>query len=257
VDLCGTLAEAPAGQPGPTLINAVFNLVKHQAKTRTEDWLFFLTTRSNKDKVDPGTMQLMLDWLNKLIEQDPNLLNQYIEYGFISAAEITDGKIDIAKISESTHSILFTVGLGHWFFASLFNNEPAWRADLLPQYGYHVFLHDPACDMISMGFYCKPLVTQPAKDVMGIAHVPALQNVPDKEQTKKNGYDKIHRRIKNLTDVDVKLHNEPELYKVALEESAELLKNAMYDEAKYREFAEAERKLIEAFLKERNLVAAN
>jgi len=89
---------------------------------------------------------------------------------------------------------------------------------------------------------------------MGIAHVPAAQNVPDIAQTKKNSYDKIHRRVREFCDVDVKLHNEPELYKTSLEESAKLLKSALYDEKKYIEFAETQRKLLEIFLKARSLV---
>lgn|GEM_PF-644073 len=254
VDLCGTLAEAPPGKPGSTLINAIYNLIKHQAKSRTEDWLLFLTTRSNKDMVDQQTMQKLIDWLNQLIETDSTLAKNYIDSGFVAAEELTEGKIDLAKLSQSAHSMLFTVGLGHWIFESLFNNQPAWRVDMLPQYGYHVLLEDPKCDMISMGFYCKRLAEAPTQDPMGIAHVPAAQNVPDIAQTKKNSYDKIHRRVREFCDVDVKLHNEPELYKTSLEESAKLLKSALYDEKKYIEFAETQRKLLEIFLKARSLV---
>ena len=256
VDLCGTLAEAPPGQPGPTLINAIFNLVTHQAKTRTEDWLLFLTTRSNKDKVDQATMQTMIDWINNLLKEDDKLLEQYLESGFITNNELTNGEIDLTKVSDGTHSILFTIGLGHWVFGSLFNSKPAWRADMLPQFGYHVYLHEPVCDMISMGFYCKPLPAEPVVDMMGIAYVPAAQNIPDMEQTKKNGRDKIHRRVKDLKDVDVELYNDPDLYKTALDESADLLKGAMYDEKKYREFAETQRRIIDKFLRDRNLVPA-
>jgi len=254
VDLCGTLAEAPPGKPGPTLINAVFNLINHQAKTRAEDWLLFLTTRSNKDMVDQQTMQRLIDWLNKLIATDAALLTLYLESGFVSADELTNGQIDLAKLSANTHSQLFTVGLGHWIFESLFNNQPAWRVDMLPQYGYHVLLEEPTCDMISMGFYCKRLAAEPVQDIMGIAHVPAAQHVPDLAQTKKNGHDRIHKRVREICDVDVKLHRDPELYGISLDESAELLKSALYDEVKYREFAESQRKLIEDFLRERNLV---
>lgn len=257
VDLCGTLAEAPPGQPGPTLINAVFNLINHQAKSRTEDWLLFLTTRSNKDMVDQGTMKKLINWLNQLIDTDAELAQHYIDSGFVSAQELTEGKIDLEKLSHSAHSMLFTVGLGHWIFESLFNNQPAWRVDMLPQYGYHVLLEDPKCDMISMGFYCKRLAVAAPQDPMGLAHIPPVQNVPNVAQTKKNAHDKIHRRVREFCDVDVKLHNEPELYKTSLAESAKLLKSALYDEAKYLEFAEAQREILELFLKARNLVPAN
>lgn len=254
VDLCGTLAEAAPGQPGSTLINAIFNLIHHQAKSRTEDWLLFLTTRSNKDMVDQETMRKLIDWLNKIIDTDAELTQHYIDSGFVSEKELTEGKIDLEKLSDSAHSMLFNVGLGHWIFESLFNNLPAWRVDMLPQYGYHVLLEDPKCDMISMGFYCKRLTAEAPQDPIGLAHIPVQQNVPNVDQIKRNAYDKIHRRVRDFCDVDVKLHNEPELYKTSLTESAKLLKSALYDESKYLEFAEAQRKSLEIFLKNRNLV---
>ena len=254
VDLCGTLAESPPGQPGPTLTNAIFNLINHQAKSRSEDWLLFITTRSNKDMVDQETMKRITAWLNCLIDADKDLAQIYIDSGFVAADELTDGKIDVLKISPNTHSVIFTIGMGHWIFESLFSNNPSWRVDMLPQYGYHVQLKDQKCDMISMGFYCKRIVTAAPQDLMGIAHVPAPQNLPDSSETKRNAHVKIHRRVKELIDVDVKLHNDPALYDMSLAESAKLLKDALYDEALYFDFAEKERKLIEDFLKEQKLV---
>ncbi|GAB2861602.1 hypothetical protein GCM10027277_32890 [Pseudoduganella ginsengisoli] len=255
VDLCGTLAEAPPGKPGPTLTNAIFNLINHQAKTRTEDWLLFLTTRSNKDMVDQQTMQKMLDWLNELLATDVTLLQKYIESGFVSNAELTNGRVDLSKLSDKAHSLLFTIGLGHWIFESLFNNQPAWRVDMLPQFGYHVLLRDPTCDMISMGFYCKKMAVAAAQDSMGLAHVPKSNNMPNPADIKKACFEKIHRRVQETCDVDVKLHVDQELYKNCLNESAELLKGALYDHEKYKEFAEAQRKIMEIFLMKHSLVA--
>lgn len=255
VDLCGTLAETPPGQPGPTLVNAIFNLINHQAKSRSEDWLLFITTRSNRDMVDPETMKKIICWLNELIDSDKSLIDNYIDNGFITKEELTDGKIDFLKLSAGAHSAIFSVGMGHWIFESLFNNEPVWRADMLPQYGYHVQLKDEACDMISMGFYCKRITAAAPQDLMGIAHVPVNNNIADICQTKKNAHNKIHRRVQELCDVDVKLHNEPELYRTSLSGSAKILKDALYDEAKYLEFAEEQRKMIEIFLRKSNLIS--
>jgi len=79
------------------------------------------------------------------------------------------------------------------------------------------------------GFYCKRLAVAAAVDVMGNAHVLAPQDVPDLAQAKKNGHEKIHRRVKDLCDVDVKRFTDPALYQTSLDESAERLRSALYD----------------------------
>lgn len=257
VDLCGTMAEAPPGQRGPNLINAIFNLINHQATSRADDWLLFITTRSNKDMVDQETMKRIIEWLNCLIAEDGALAQNYINNGFITAEEFTDGKIDLLKLSHSAHSMIFTIGMGHWIFESLFSNTPAWRVDMLPQYGYHVKLEDAKCDMISMGFYCKKMPTAAPQDLMGIAYIPDPQHIPDEKLTKKNAHNRINRRVQELCDVDIKLHNNPELYQSSLAESAKLLKDAHYDEETYFVFAEEQRKLIENFLKAQKLVPSD
>jgi hypothetical protein len=256
VDLCGTVAEAPPAQPGLSLTNAIFHLIKHQAETRTEDWILFLTTRSNKDLVHPDTMRMLVEWLNKVITEDQSILVQYLDHGFVTEAELTDGKLDQAKFSAKSHSTLFAVGIGHWIFHSLFDNQPTWRVDMLPQYGYHVLLNDPTCDMISMGFYCKRLPTPLRADPFGIAHVAPLQNAPDPAETKKNCQAKIHRRVRDSSDVDVALYNNAALYNECVDQSASLLASARYDEEKYCEFAEQDRQKISSFLEENNLVTS-
>jgi hypothetical protein len=203
--------------------------------------------------VDAGTMDSLLGWLNQLIEKDPPMLNSLLDAGLLKNANLTDGKIDLLKLDAASHSNTFALGVGHWILHSLFENDPKWRVDMLPQYGYHVALKDQSCDMLSLGFYCKKLAIPIPRDPLGLAVLEQAPG-PDIDAARDKCYDNILRRVKESGDVDVKLYNNETLYTQCLDESSKLLASARYDESEYRKFAEADRLKLSDFLKESGLV---
>jgi hypothetical protein len=253
IDLCASVAEGPSGVRGANIINALFSLIQHQAGFRKHDWLLFLTTRSNKDAVDKGTMESLLDALNNLIQDDPAMLPDLLASGLVQPAEITAGKIDLLKLSPESYSNSFTLGIGHWILNAIFVNDPGWKIDMLPQFGYHVALQERACDMLSLGFYCKRLSVPMPPDPFGLAVLDQGAG-PDVAVTQDKCFKNVRRRVSASDDVDIKLYNDTALYLQSLEESALLLKNARYDETEYRKFAEVERVKLAKFLEAKNLV---
>jgi len=254
IDLCNSMAESEPGIKGANLVNALFNLVKHQAKSRTQDWILFLTTRSNRDAVNEGTMDTLLNWINQLIGADTKILDDFLKQGLVLPTELTDGKIDLKKISSATHSNTFAMGIGHWILNSMFDNNPAWRVDMLPQFGYHVSLTEASCDMLSLGFYCKRIITPMKEDALGLARLEQAAPVEDMAVTLKKCRQKIHQRVQKSDDIDIKLHQDEALYNRYLEETTKLLVASRYDEVEYRKFAESERVKLAGFLKSNNLI---
>lgn len=253
IDLCGSLANASSGAPGSNTIDALYHLIKHQASSRAHDWILFITTRSNRDMVDSGAMSSLLKWLNQMISDDPTLLESMVENGLIKLDAVTDGRVDESKLDAESHSNSFSLGLGHWILNSLFKNDPSWRVDMLPQYGYHVALNEKPCDMLSLGFYCKRLAQAISPDSMGLASITPLTGV-DPKKIASDCSNKIFRRVSKAEDVDIFLHSNSAVYNQFLEESAQLLASARYDETEFRLFAETERLKVERFLKDNALV---
>lgn len=253
IDLCRSLAEGVSGVKGPNIVNALFNLVRHQAKSRDKDWILFITTRSNKDMVDEGTLQKFVEWLNSVNKNDGKLIKNLIEKDLISNQDLTDEEIDFTKLFASSHSNTFILGLSHWILRNLFNGPDRWKVDMLPQFGYHVSLKGKECDMISLGFMCKKIKMPDMEDDLKIAHVEQIPE-PDLDKILTSCGEKFIRRIHESRDVDILLYKDEELYKESLEKSTELMISAQYDEAAYRKFSEEERVKISLYLEGNNLV---
>ncbi|WP_176058268.1 hypothetical protein [Paraburkholderia sp. BCC1876] len=253
IDLCGSFAEGPTGVKGGNLVNALFSLLHHQATHRQDDWLFFITTRSNKDMVDPQTMVRLVKAVNDILDEKPELKEDLLASGIVKESDLTEGRLDIEKLSTSAYSNSFALGMSNWVVHTLFNAERAWQANMLPHCEYHVLLNDPACDMLSLGFYCKR-VKVPHPDEFGLAHMDDNIPEPQLDTIKLRVRRLIQRRVAERQDLDRTLCQQPELYEECLETSAKLLGSSSYDEAKYREWASDEQNKLVTFMKAAGLV---
>lgn len=251
IDLCGSAAEAPPKQ-AETVINAIYALLIHQIQNRRKDWLFFLTTRSSSEKVDPAFLRDLVIHINSMIHERPEIRDNLIEKGLVLAEEFDqEGFLDQSKLCAVSHSNSFALGISFWALEAFFQNEPAWRLDMLPHFEYHVNMRDESCDMLSLGFYCKCI--SPAKaDSLGIARI-KVAGQPDKIAVKKNCEDKIARRVHERQDVDQYLSLNPGEYDRYLQESADLLKGAFYNVQAYHQWAATQRATLEAYLREYGL----
>lgn len=247
IDLCGSFAETPPGERGANIANAIFALLHHQATHRQEDWLFFITTRSNKDMVDPATMMALVNAINAIFERRPELRQGILDSNVLSEDAFSDGLLDIEKLSTAAYSNSFTLGLCHWVIQSLLDAERAWKADMLPGFEYHVLLEDPSCDMLSLGFHCSRIKV-PHPDAFGLARLDDHIIEPEIEAIRFRSQQKINRRISEKKDVDLILYREPEVYREVLDISAALLGSCSYDEKKYREWAQQEAEKLTEFI---------
>lgn len=253
IDLCGSFAEGMTGVYGANVANALFLLMQHQAKNRSKDWLFFITTRSHKEMVGEDTMQRFVAWLNSMIERQPDLKATLIDSALLTETDFSDGVIDVARLSPPSFSNSFALGLAHWILSALVQEDPAWRADMLPHYEYHVAMDDASCDMLSLGFYCRRIPVAPKDDALGIARVKA-NPLPSKEQVTEQCREKIYRRVSERTDLDRLLHENEATYRQCLDDTAKLLASARYDEQAYREWAAQEHDKLGEFMNSIGLV---
>ncbi len=253
MDLCGSFTE---GMPsnGDTVPKALGALLEHQANKRTKDWLFFITSKVDSPSVDQATMQKLMEHLNSRFEEEPEFLAAVLENGLLQPHEVRENTVALDQLSAQSYACMFTVGMGLWMVELVTGTEPGWKATMLPHYEYRVAPRE-VCDMVSLGFYCARLRPHPAPNILNdrpVADLPAT----DKPALIRRSINKIRERVRDRHDVDLKLHLDPALYAASLDEAAALMVECLYDEARYREWAEAKRIEIEPYLQNKANAAA-
>lgn len=253
VDLCGSFAESLPDANYNTVPTALFALIQHQTKTRSKDWLLFITTRSDSQAVKPETMKRFVDWINVEIGKNLTIKQSLLDLGLLRKEEFEANMVIQSRLSAQSHSNAFAIGFGHWILNGLTSEAPPWRADMLEHVEYHVTLTDPSCDMVSLGFWCKKLSTSSPPDIFGIAK-PIFAGDSPIEEVKRKCEEKINHRVATRKDLDKALYLQGDEYQLAFEDSAKLLAGAMYDEAAYRIWADEQRVKMHQFLLSAGLV---
>lgn len=247
IDLCCSFAETKPDESIPDYYNALYRLLRHQADTRPDDWLFFLTTRNNQDMVHPDAIGKLIESINNIIINDVEFKPLLIRRNIFQENNFVNDLIDTTQLDSRSFANSFLLGVGNWIVRALLDSSPKWKVSTLPVFGYHVAEQSSDCDMISLGFYCSR-VPEPAIDTQGLAGVSLHSNVQTFQQIAKGAVEKLISRIEGQTDIDVKLCKDNLLYQKSLDESATLLRAARYHEDVYREWAERENQKLSKFL---------
>jgi hypothetical protein len=253
IDLCGSLAATAPGKKDPSYYTALFELLRHQAVRRADDWLFFLTTRNNRDMVHSDTISKFVDGINSALKDDTTLRDTLILKKIFADEAFVDGFLDSQKLDSRSFANSFLLGVGNWIVHTLLDHNPKWKVSTLPVYGYHVADQSSECDMMSLGFYCSR-VPEPAVDSHGLSGSALNTNVQTPQQVAEGCFGKLVGRLENQTDIDVKLFRDPAMYRATLETSIELLRSARYKEDEYRVWVDLENQKLINFLSNFGLI---
>lgn len=247
IDLCSSFAATKPGEAIPDQYNALFKLLRHQADTRTDDWLFFLTTRNNADMVHADTFARFIDSIDEMLKEDQSFQQTLVQKNVFPATAFSEGLIDRAALNPASFANSFLIGIGKWIVSALLDHNPKWKVQTLPIFAYHVASKTPECDMVSLGFYCAKVLEE-AIDKQGLAGATVNANVQSTETIDSQCIRRLVDKISEQTDVDVKLHIEEDVYIQSLDSSAALMKTARYSEPHYRTWAEDEKTKLVALL---------
>lgn len=254
IDLCCSFAETKPEELVPDYYNAIFRLLRHQAETRVDDWLFFLTTRNNRDMVHSETIGKFVNTINEMLKSDVGFKQLLIDKN-IFLKEVFDGDLlDFDRLDHKSFANSFLLGLGNWIMRVLLDNNPKWKIVTLPVFGYHVAEQSSSCDMMSLGFYCSRIL-EPAMDSLNLAGIPLNRNVQTLNQINEICFDKLIGKVEKQIDLDVMLYQDDSLYQTSLNGSAILLRAARYSEPEYRDWAENENKKVVNFLTINKLIS--
>lgn len=239
IDLCGSFLESPPNDSQSNYYEALFELLRYQADNRNEDWLFFITTRTNKDMVHADTYERFVKVLEEIFELDEAVYNKCKELNIFGADVLVDRKIDKSKVDSVSFNNLVSAGIGKWVLSALTSQTPAYKSKMLKLFGYNVKL-DPksTCDMISFGFWCTKMPTK-AVDAFGLAAGGVNLQSEDAEVAVSKCRISVVESISKIVDVDQHLSND-EAFEEALTSSMKLMKSARYDVDSYVEWARKE-----------------
>ncbi|POD70986.1 hypothetical protein BKM17_23140 [Pseudomonas syringae group genomosp. 3] len=250
IDLCGSFLESPPKDKQNNYYDALFELLRYQADNRTEDWLFFITTRTNEDMVHQDTFKIFVSILESIFDIDTAVYDRCTELNIFGKDALTDRRIDIEKIDTRSFNNLVSAGIGKWVLNALTAKTPSYKSRMLKLFGYNVLLNPAAsCDMVSFGFWCTRMPTK-AVDIFGLSSSGANLASEDSEITVSKCRLSVINSVSGIVDVDMHLLND-EAFEEALTSSANLMKSARYDVESYIEWARKEHSKVKTFLTER------
>ncbi len=222
LDLCdGFGAQAP-GELNNSYYNAVNSLFALQARTKNP-WLLLLTTRADKQNVDPNVLQTLLTkYIDNLasckafLDASREKFAIETEEALRAATETPDGLLSV-----------FLTGLCKWFLGLALARQPPTSVELRSVIGYRVNHDAEHEDIISLALRFTPTFV-PAEDPLKLASQPAA--APDECTLSTRALKRIAKRV----DADEKLANDAALNMSMIDATATLLGLARYDMEAYR-----------------------
>jgi hypothetical protein len=253
IDLCRSMLESPPMEKQSNYYDALFKLLRHQADNRTEDWLFFVTTRTNQDMVNEGAFKKFVEVLEQIFNFDQVVYDKCNELKIFSTDVLVNRRIDVKKIDPTSYNNLVSAGIGKWVLSALADRPPAHKSKMLQLFGYNVFQEaDGPCDMMSFGFWCKHIPNK-AVDTFGLAGGGVNLNAEDVGKAISRARVNVIESVSKVVDVDVHMSND-EVFEEMLKASSGLMKSARYDVDSYVDWARKDHGKVKSWLASRGIV---
>lgn len=225
LDLCdGFGAQAP-GELNNSYYDAVNSLFALQSRSKSP-WLLFLTTRADRESIDPGVLQVLL---SKYID---NLANcqSFLDASREKFAIETEAALRAAVETPDGLLSVFLTGLCKWFLGLALANQPPSSVELRSVIGYRVEADAEHEDLISLALRFTPTFV-PAGDPLGLANPPA--DPPDECALSARALKRVAQRL----DADKILEEDANLNQDMVDTTASLLAMARYDAVAYKAWA--------------------
>lgn len=252
IDLCRSMLESPPKEKQGNYYDALFKLLRHQADNRTEDWLFFVTTRTNQDMVHEDAFRKFVEVLEQIFDLDQTVYDKCNELEIFSKDVLVGRRIDIEKIDPASYNNLVNAGIGKWVLSALADRPPAHKSKMLSLFGYNVFQQaDGPCDMMSFGFWCKHIPNK-AVDAFGLAGGGVNLNAEDVGSAISRARVNVIESVSKVVDVDLHMAND-DVFEEMLKASSGLMRSARYDVDSYIRWAREDQLKVKSWLASRNI----
>lgn len=250
IDLCRSMLESPPKEKHSNYYNALYRLLRHQADNRTEDWLFFVTTRTNRDMVNDDAFRTFVAVLEKIFDLDQSVYDKCNELRIFGDEVLVERRIVCEKIDPISYNNLVSAGIGKWVLGALSDNKPAHKSKMMTLFGYNVFpKNDSPCDMMSFGFWCKHIPNK-AEDTFGLAGSGVNLSTESADLAVSKARVAVIESVSKVVDVDLQMSNDS-TFEEMLNASCALMKSARYDIESYINWAREEQSKLKVLLEAR------
>lgn len=241
IDLCDSFLSAPPKEAQEGYYQALFSLLRHQAEHRSDDWLFYITSRTNRDMINDETFNSFIKALEDIFDIDEELYTRVEGKNIFSPNALIQKKFVTEELDCRSLSHVVSAGIGRWILGSLMSTPPAHKSSMMKLFSYNVSLKETSYDMVSLGFWCKKIPT-PAIDPLGLANGVNLEREPS-EIVEKKCMDRVFKSLSDVLDVDRELSDSTK-FNSYLQASADLMQAARYDRERYIDWAKNEHKIV-------------
>jgi len=221
LDLCDGICSPTAGRIGQSYYDAVGALFGLQHR-RTQPWLLLLTTRVDQANIDDAILKKLLA---KYVE---NLAN-CVSFQEFSSTHFTVGnpfELDHFVETSAGLSTVFLISVCKWLIGLALSHPT--KIEVRSVFGYQVEPDAKGHDLVSIALRFSPIIT-PALDPMKLNTI-----APSAPQNECAFATQAVKKVSQLTNIDKKLRDDPVLMTKMIQDSANLLMQARYDEVEYR-----------------------
>ena len=233
LDLCGSMFPNTAQDVEP-YYTALNRLLEYQFATQKTNWLLFITTM-----VEPAVMDK--EWMQRLCKPTRENFDKHSAFAAKlgellprAALEGDAASVNLGNLSEEELIRLFGVALGKWLLRLGQTPSPKWTVGMRRSFRYSINNHKGAV-MLSLAFEMIPNLAPPV-DVTGMSK---LEVTPRAFPTEGECAVKLAESVSGITDVDLKLKADKELWAALRDESADLMASAGFDREKYIQWVDA------------------
>ena len=222
IDLCDHIALRGRQDGGPTVIDALAEVVQLQLRHALHPWLLFVTTRVAPGSVDARNLAALIGAVADNVAASPEFGDGAAALLNTEAAGLAAALAEPANLEPAAFGRLFALGFGKWLLRFVGAAHPERVLTMLPSCCYSVQPGRP--DMLSLGFRCD-VVQAPAQDryrLVGGAGAAGAQGEVDHAMG-------LLDAAAGMFDLDAMLADEPQLAESVTVESEGLLRSAHYD----------------------------
>lgn len=221
VDLCDHLALRAQREGGPTVIDALVEVIQLQLRNAIHPWLLFVTTRVEPERIDARNLTALIQAVTDNVAASAGFGERTAGLLMTEAEGLMAALAEPGALDPRAFVRLFALGFGKWLLRFVGAAHPERALRMLPSCFYSVLPERP--DMLSLGFRCDVLQA-PARDQYRLVGGGAAGPV-EREVDHAMG---LLDATEGLFDLDAMLARDPQLAESLTLESADLLRAAHY-----------------------------
>jgi hypothetical protein len=229
LDLCDSFSGT---DQKTSYYRAALNLFNLQAKNRAEPWVFLLTTRGDRRKVNTADFQMFWSLITANSRKSPTFRDGLETfYTDVPADTVVDPVTHAERLPPPRFEKLFGLCIGKWLL-SLIANSGRWTVRLCDSYWYRT-QSSPHPNMLSLSFLFEPFQVD-LTDSTGLAGTDRPAPQPYNEAAQAIGLLEMTNR---LVDLDIYLRDDRDAFEESIAKSEVLLGKAGYPITGYRDWA--------------------